>query len=78
MPNASVRSASVSLAEALSKGPPVGGNLAVSIFAHGSLERSILTPSTHEGQSVPNCTIVRSSEIKDHGHSADDAEINIL
>lgn len=31
-------SAHVSLAEALVKGPPPPGNLAVPVFAHGSLE----------------------------------------
>lgn len=43
-----VRSAQVSLAEALSKGPP--GNLAVPIFAHGSLEVELYTPEERDPQ----------------------------
>ncbi len=50
MPNASVRSACVSLAEALSKGPPPGGNLAVPMFAHGSLEVELYTPKERDPQ----------------------------
>lgn len=36
--------AHVSLMEALSKGPPPAGNLAVPIFKHGSLEVEMYTP----------------------------------
>jgi hypothetical protein len=36
--------AHVSLLEALSKGPPPAGNLAVPIFAHGSLEVEMYRP----------------------------------
>jgi mannose-6-phosphate isomerase-like protein (cupin superfamily) len=42
--------AHVSLAEALSKGPPPSGNLAVPIFAHGSLEVELYTPRDHDPQ----------------------------
>jgi mannose-6-phosphate isomerase-like protein (cupin superfamily) len=34
----------VSLTDALAKGPPPPGNLAVPIFAHGSLEAELYTP----------------------------------
>lgn len=43
-------SAHVSLAEALSKGPPPAGNLAVPIFAHGSLEAELYTPKERDPQ----------------------------
>jgi mannose-6-phosphate isomerase-like protein (cupin superfamily) len=42
--------AHVSLVEALSKGPPPKGNLAVPIFAHGSLEVELYTPKGHDPQ----------------------------
>jgi mannose-6-phosphate isomerase-like protein (cupin superfamily) len=45
-----VRIAHVSLAEALAKGPPPEGNLAVPIFAHGSLEVELYTPKGHDPQ----------------------------
>lgn len=38
------RIAHVSFAEALTKGPPPRGNLAVPVFAHGSLAVEIYTP----------------------------------
>ena len=41
---APVRAVHVSLAEALAMGPPPAGNLAVPIFAHGSLEAELYTP----------------------------------
>lgn len=44
------RSVHVSLAEALAKGPPAPGNLAVSIFAHGSLEAEMYTPKDRDFQ----------------------------
>lgn len=40
----------VSLAEALTKGPPSRGNLAVPIFAHGSLAVELYTPQGHDPQ----------------------------
>ncbi|HEX4413614.1 MAG TPA: cupin domain-containing protein [Lacipirellulaceae bacterium] len=40
----------VSLAEALSNGPPPPGNLAVPIYAHGSLEVELYTPQGHDPQ----------------------------
>jgi mannose-6-phosphate isomerase-like protein (cupin superfamily) len=40
----------VSLAEALSQGPPPSGNLAVPIFAHGSLEVELYTPNERDPQ----------------------------
>ncbi|MEX2306207.1 MAG: cupin domain-containing protein [Pirellulales bacterium] len=42
--------AHVSLAEALSQGPPPPGNLAVPIFARGSLEVELYTPNGHDPQ----------------------------
>ncbi len=40
----------VSLADALSKGPPPAGNLAVPIFKHGSLDVELYTPKNHDPQ----------------------------
>jgi mannose-6-phosphate isomerase-like protein (cupin superfamily) len=40
----------VSLADALTKGPPPPGNLAVPIFAHGSLVIELYTPVGHDPQ----------------------------
>ena len=40
----------VSFPEALSKGPPPSGNLAVPIFAHGSLEVELYTPHGNDPQ----------------------------
>ena len=40
----------VSLAEALTKRPPPLGNLAVPIFAHGSLVVELYTPQGHDPQ----------------------------
>ena len=40
----------VSFAEALSKGPPPPGNLAVPIFSHGSLVVELYTPVGHDPQ----------------------------
>lgn len=51
MTDVAVRSAQVSLAEALSKGPPPPpGNLAVPVFAHGSLEVELYTPKERDPQ----------------------------
>jgi hypothetical protein len=50
MATTSPRAAHVSLADALAKGPPPAGNLAVPIFAHGSLEVEMYTPSGHDAQ----------------------------
>lgn len=41
---------SVSLAEALAQGPPPHGNLAVPIFAHGSLAVELYAPQGHDPQ----------------------------
>lgn len=46
----SARVAHVSLAEALQKGPPPAGNLAVPIFSHGSLVVELYTPMGHDPQ----------------------------
>jgi mannose-6-phosphate isomerase-like protein (cupin superfamily) len=40
----------VSLAEALTKGPPPPGNLAVPIFSHGSLVVELYAPVGHDPQ----------------------------
>jgi hypothetical protein len=40
----------VSLAEALSKGPPPPGNLAVPIFSHGSVVVELYAPVGHDPQ----------------------------
>jgi mannose-6-phosphate isomerase-like protein (cupin superfamily) len=50
MPSSLVRTAQVSLAEALAKGPPPPGNLAVPIFSHGSLEVELYTPGGEDRQ----------------------------
>jgi mannose-6-phosphate isomerase-like protein (cupin superfamily) len=42
--------AHVSLAEALRRGPPPEGNLAVPIFSHGSLAVELYTPVGHDPQ----------------------------
>jgi mannose-6-phosphate isomerase-like protein (cupin superfamily) len=42
--------AHVSLHEALAKGPPPAGNLAVPIFAHGSLAVEMYQPEGHDSQ----------------------------
>jgi mannose-6-phosphate isomerase-like protein (cupin superfamily) len=42
--------AHVSLSEAIAKGPPPPGNLAVPIFAHGSLEVEMYRPSGTDPQ----------------------------
>ena len=44
------RAAHVSLADALSKGPPSAGSLAVPIFTHGSLEVEMYTPQGRDPQ----------------------------
>jgi len=50
MADDSARAVHVSLADALSKGPPPAGNLAVPVFAHGSLEVEFYTPHGHDPQ----------------------------
>ena len=40
----------IGLADALSKGPPPEGNLAVPIFSHGSLVVELYTPVGHDPQ----------------------------
>ena len=42
--------AQVALVEALKKGPPPPGNLAVPIFAHGTLAVELYTPQGHDPQ----------------------------
>ena len=42
--------AHVSLLEALAKGPPPQGNLAIPVFAHGSLEAELYAPVDHNLQ----------------------------
>jgi mannose-6-phosphate isomerase-like protein (cupin superfamily) len=42
--------AQVDLAEALAQGPPPDGNLAVPIFAHGTLTVELYTPHGHDPQ----------------------------
>jgi mannose-6-phosphate isomerase-like protein (cupin superfamily) len=46
----SPRTAHVSLSQALRKGPPPPGNLAVPIFSHGSLVVELYTPLGHDPQ----------------------------
>jgi mannose-6-phosphate isomerase-like protein (cupin superfamily) len=46
----STRIVHVGLADALSKGPPPPGNLAVPIFSHGSLVVELYTPVGHDPQ----------------------------
>ena len=46
----STRVVHVALADALSKGPPPPGNLAVPIFSHGSLAVEFYTPVGHDPQ----------------------------
>jgi mannose-6-phosphate isomerase-like protein (cupin superfamily) len=50
MADAPTRSAHVSLTEALAQGPPPAGNLAVPIFAHGSLEVEFYAPQGSDPQ----------------------------
>jgi mannose-6-phosphate isomerase-like protein (cupin superfamily) len=42
--------AHVSFAQALAKGPPPAGNLAVPVFAHGTLVVELYTPAGHDPQ----------------------------
>ena len=44
------RIAHIDLEEALAKGPPPPGNLAVPVFSHGSLVVEIYTPAGHDPQ----------------------------
>ncbi len=48
--NAEAQIAHVSFAEALAKGPPPAGNLAVPIFLHGTLAIELYTPVGHDPQ----------------------------
>ena len=50
MSSANIKSFCISLGEALSKGPPVAGNLAVPILSRGSLEVELYTPEGHDPQ----------------------------
>lgn len=47
---ADTRTALVGLTEALAKGPPPAGNLAIPVFAHGSLEVELYAPHGHDPQ----------------------------
>ena len=42
--------AHVDLSDALKKGPPPAGNLAVPIFSHGTMEAELYTPRGHDPQ----------------------------
>jgi hypothetical protein len=44
------RAVHVGLAEALMKGPPPPGNLAVPVFSHGTLEVELYAPQGHDHQ----------------------------
>jgi mannose-6-phosphate isomerase-like protein (cupin superfamily) len=46
----SARTAVVSLAQALTQGPPPPGNLAVPVFAHGTLAAELYTPAGTDPQ----------------------------
>ena len=48
--DASPKIVHVSLAEALRRGPPPAGNLAVPVFSHGSLEVELYIPVGHDPQ----------------------------
>jgi hypothetical protein len=50
MADAPVRTAHVSLADALALGPPPAGNLAVPVFGHGSLAVELYTPAGRDPQ----------------------------
>ena len=50
MASVPIGSVHISLAEALRKGPPPAGNLAVPIFARGSLEVELYTPKVSDSQ----------------------------
>ena len=45
-----LRISHVSFADALAKGPPPAGNLAVPVFSNGSLEVELYTPQGHDPQ----------------------------
>ncbi|MBN9120167.1 MAG: cupin domain-containing protein [Planctomycetes bacterium] len=45
----------MSLAEALAKGPPPAGNLAIPVFEHGSLEVELYAPRGHDPQKPHDC-----------------------
>jgi hypothetical protein len=51
MSDSLIRATHVSLSQALTKGPPPSGNLAVPVFGHGSLEVEIYTPAGRDAQS---------------------------
>lgn len=50
MAEVAIKVAHVSFADAIAKGPPPAGNLAVPIFAHGSLEVELYTPKGNDPQ----------------------------
>lgn len=47
---ADARTAHIGLVEALAKGPPPAGNLAIPVFAHGTLEVELYAPQEHDPQ----------------------------
>ena len=50
MSAASAQTAHVTLAHALSQGPPPAGNLAIPVFTHGSLAVELYAPQGHDPQ----------------------------
>ena len=50
MNGATINTAHMNLVEALKKGPPPPGNLAVPIFSHGTLEVELYSPKGHDPQ----------------------------
>jgi mannose-6-phosphate isomerase-like protein (cupin superfamily) len=73
--NASAKVELMSLAEALTKGPPPPGNLAVPIFAHGSLVVELYTPREHDAQK-PHTRDEIYFVARGHGHFFDGAKRN--
>ena len=51
---ADARTAHASLAAALAKGPPPAGNLAIPVFAHGTLDVELYAPHGHDPQKPPD------------------------
>ena len=54
MPTAPNRPTVRSLTEALNLGPPPPGNLAVPVFAHGTMEAELYTPQGHDPPDAPH------------------------
>ena len=68
---------SLSLAEALTKGPPPPGNLALLIFAHGSLVVELYTPQGHDPQK-PHTRDEIYFVARGHGEFFDGAKLNAV